>query len=295
MEWNGPAPAALIGESLEERGALLRRTWCVNLCVLPVRPVSLVLQSLVELAVFQVLGRDDAVAPAGVDNIVEPDGATSAICLAAPRHQLGPPRVGNLRVGREVVDRLKFDRVDLNTLIRACSRFLSVVEHQLVRLGPDHIPGVAVRAVGRQKVCVAGALTVQLERRAILLLFIRSTAHVKSPHPKSTNLPVKPVRVKRLLQVDEAQEMADRCQHRLTHMISREMVELEHHDVDALARQRRRRVGPGRTAADDKHLARLGNRHDCERKFGDLQRLKMDRGQSRSKCYMFGAVKPSHL
>ena len=168
MEWNGPSPAALIGESLEERGSLLRRTWCVNLCVLPVRPVSLVLQSLVELAVLQVLGRDDAVALAAVDDIIEPDGATSAICLAAPRRRLGPPRVGNLRVGREVVDRLKFDRVDLDTLIRASSRFLSVVEHQLVRLGPDHIPGVAVRAVGRQKVCVAGALTVQLERRAIL-------------------------------------------------------------------------------------------------------------------------------
>ena len=295
MEWNGPAPAALISESLEERGTLLRRTGCVDLCVLPVRPVSLILQSLVELAVFQVLGRDDAVAPAAVDNTIEPDSATSAICFAASRRRLGPPRVSNLRVDREVVDRLEFDRVDLNALICACSRFLSVVEYQLVRLGSDHIPGVAVRAVGRQKVCVAGALTVQLERCAILLLFIRSTAHVKSPRPKSTNLPVKPVRVKRILQVNEAQEVADRCQYRLAHVISRELVELEHYDVDTLARQRRRRVGPGRTAADDKHLARRGNCHDCERKIGDLQRLKMDRGQSGLKCYIFEAVKPSHL
>lgn len=133
----------------------------VRATAFPVAPVGDILEVLVELAVLEVLGAQQAEPSRRVDDVVEQNGACGAV-LALPGGADGLAGVdgaflGVVRVvvcGGAVGDIFKLDSLNLGGVEGLGPACGGVVKEQLVAFGPDDVPGVAVGTAGCDEIGV---------------------------------------------------------------------------------------------------------------------------------------------
>ena len=146
-------------QCFEERLTFLGRSDAVLNGTSPIPPTGNILELLVESAVFQILGTDQTRPSAGIDEVTEFDFSGAAV-LARPgrRHRkTGIARrvvVGVIRVVFTNVQRCELDGVDPGAVEDLGAALACVSKHQVVRLGADHVPRIAVRSCGDDEIGV---------------------------------------------------------------------------------------------------------------------------------------------
>lgn len=149
--------AALTLHRLEKGRVFLVGARHVRLGSFPVAPVGDVLEALVVATVLQVLGAQEADAAASIDDIVESDLARLARLLDAVGGVDGLSGVEVLGTLLDLLDAaLELDRGDLDTVEALGTTQLGVVEHELVGLRSDDVPGVVFGAASSDEIGVFG-------------------------------------------------------------------------------------------------------------------------------------------
>lgn len=157
----GPTKGRLTSHALKVGLVLSLGALSPAIPALVVAPDGKVLQTSVELAILEVLGGGDTGSACSVHQILELDCARATI-LARPLRRNRTTGVGDLfAYGKLTLKVLEIDRVDLYAVECPGTALTCVIEHELVRLGSNHIPRIALRAVHRDKVGVCAKVSIQ--------------------------------------------------------------------------------------------------------------------------------------
>ena len=207
--------------------------------VLPVAPDSDVPQILVVSAVLQVFGANDAVPPAGIDDVAERDGAGLAL-LAQPGGRDGSV------VG---VATFELDLSDFGLLEDGGTLRLSMAKHNLVSLGADlekqhelfgsrvsdeeksySVPGDILGVNGDEIGVTLTLLAVQFEASSDLFRKSKSFSPAIQSYGLVPYLGGESDSVELFLAVNETQEVPDGGELRLSDVVPREFFGLDNND-----------------------------------------------------------------
>lgn len=150
-------------QSLEKGRTLLVGARTVDTTALPVSPASHILEALVEGTVLHVLGTENALSATGIDKVLEGDFPGGTILLGPLCGNRAPKtRLIELRcfAGGRSSDRSKLNAIDLRSIEDLGTAATSMLEQQLIGLGANDIPSVAISSARSEEVGVLRTLSI---------------------------------------------------------------------------------------------------------------------------------------
>lgn len=135
-------------------------SWIWRNVTLEVAPHSHVSEAFVEPAILEVLGGQNTSSARRIHQVIERYG-TRATIFHGPSGRNRSSRVGQFVLAGDllVLIRLEIDRLQRDILEGLCTTLSGVAKKNLVRFRSYHVPGISIRTVGPDEVCVCDAIT----------------------------------------------------------------------------------------------------------------------------------------